>query len=206
MYTGFAIALAWPQTYCKQGGAWYDGILHNLKLSKNHYYKVGHAAVVLVETKTGMCYYFDFGRYHAPFGHGRVRDAETDHDLKMATKAIISSENCIENFEQVLDELFNNSACHGVGPLYGSYCKISFEKAFAEAKKMQEISPWKYGPFVLSGTNCSRFVRTIVLSGMPPLIDIIKIFFPFTISPTPIGNVLSLGKRKIYKGASIFPQ
>lgn len=47
MFTGFAIALAWPQTYCKEGGAWYDGIMHILRLSKNHYYKVGHSAVVL---------------------------------------------------------------------------------------------------------------------------------------------------------------
>lgn len=203
MYTGFAIALAWPQTYCKQGGAWYDGIMHLLRLSKNHYYKVGHAAVVLVEAKTGKCYYFDFGRYHAPFGHGRVRDQETDHDLKITAKASISDQSYIENFEQILDELFNNAACHGVGPVYGPYSRINFEEAFAKAKQMQENSPWKYGPFVWTGTNCSRFVRTIVLSGNPRIVDKIRIFVPLTISPTPIGNVLSLNKRKRYNGSQI---
>ena len=200
MYTGFAIALAWPQTYCKQSGAWYDGIMNILGLSQNHYYKVGHAAVVLVEAKTGVCYYFDFGRYHAPFGHGRVRDQQTDHELKMASKARVSDEGYIENFEEILVELSSNTACHGVGPLYGSYCKIVFEKAFAMAKQMQENSPLKYGPFVWTATNCSRFVRTIVLSGNPAIVNKIRIGVPLTISPTPIGNVCSLNKRKIYKG------
>lgn len=200
MYTGFAIALAWPQTYCKQGGAWYDGIMHFLRLSKDHYYKVGHAAVVLVEAQTGDCYYFDFGRYHAPFGHGRVRDQETDHELKMTTRASISDGGFIVNFDEILGVLFNNTACHGVGPLHGSYSKVNFEMAFAHAKLMQNNSPWKYGPFVWSGTNCSRFVRTIVLSGKPRIIDKIKIFVPLTISPTPIGNVLSLNRRTRYDG------
>ncbi len=47
-HTGFAIALAWPQTYCKQPGAWYDPITLLLGINKNNYYKVGHAALVLI--------------------------------------------------------------------------------------------------------------------------------------------------------------
>jgi len=76
-----AIILAWPETICKQTNAWYDGLMNKLKISKNGYYKVGHAAIVLVNSKKGEAHYFDFGRYHSPKGQGRVRDISTDYDL-----------------------------------------------------------------------------------------------------------------------------
>ena len=146
MYTGLAISLAWPQTWCKQSGSWYDSTMKLVGINKNSFYKVGHAAVILVESATGKCHYFDFGRYHAPYGYGRVTS-------------------------------------------------INFKKAYQYAKRMQDDSPWKYGPFTLNGTNCSRFVRTVVLSGNPPLSDKLKIYLPLSISPTPIGNVKSLRNK-----------
>lgn len=194
MNTGFAIALAWPETLCKQAGSWYDGIMNYLGFSNNHYYKVGHAAVVLIEAKTGKCFYFDFGRYHAPFGYGRVRDEETDHDLKILEKAHIAN-NRIENLENILKELLHNESCHGVGNIYASYISINFEKAYLKAKSMRNISPWRYGPFIWKGTNCSRFVRTVILAGNPTLIAKMRLALPFTISPTPLGNVKSLSAK-----------
>ena len=65
-HNGFAIALAWPETQCKEAVAWYDGLMRMININKNGYYKVGHAAIVLVEDISGRCHYFDFGRYHAP--------------------------------------------------------------------------------------------------------------------------------------------
>jgi hypothetical protein len=198
MYTGFAIAIAWPETLCKQAGAWYDGLMNILGFSKDNFYRVGHAAVVLVEIKTGNCFYFDFGRYHAPFGHGRVRDHETDHDLGMYSMAKFSdSRHELLNFEEILSELAENPACHGDGPLHASYTKIDFDKAFSHAKSMQQNCPIKYGPFILKGTNCSRFVRTIILNAKAPIIDRIKLFFPLSVSPSPIGNVKCLNKKMI---------
>lgn len=193
-HTGFAIALAWPETLCKQAGAWYDPLMRFLGLSKNYYYKVGHAAVVLIETKSGNCHYFDFGRYHAPFGHGRVRDAETDHDLIVSTKAEINT-STISNYTEILAELQTNPSCHGTGVLHASYCEIDFKKAYENAKKMQEQSPHKYGPFVWKGTNCSRFVRTTILKGNPAAFHKLKLKLPLTISPTPIGNIKVLKEK-----------
>jgi len=165
--------------------------------NKNTFYKVGHAAIILIEASTGKCHYFDFGRYHAPYGYGRVRDSETDHDLLINSKAVLHDIDFrLANFEEILIELANNEACHGIGELHASYTNINFEKAYQFAKQMQNNSPWKYGPFILNGTNCSRFVRTIILSGNPPISDKLKIYIPFTLSPTPIGNVRSL-KNKI---------
>lgn len=197
MHTGLAISLAWPQTWCKQSGTWYDPIMELFRFNKNNSYKVGHAAIILIESNTGKCHYFDFGRYHAPYGFGRVRDSETDHDLLIKSKAILDDNDFrLTNFEEILIEIANNEACHGIGDLHASYTMINFEKAFQFAKQMQHNSPWKYGPFILNGTNCSRFVRTIVLSGKPPIIDKLKIYIPLTLSPTPIGNVKSL-KNKV---------
>ena len=72
--TGFAIALAWPETYCKQAGSWYEFITAALGINRNNYYKAGHAALVLVDGINKTCHYFDFGRYHSPFQHGRVKE------------------------------------------------------------------------------------------------------------------------------------
>lgn len=198
-YNGFAIVIAWPETMCKQAGAWYDGLMNMLGISENNYYRAGHSAIVLVNSQTGYCHYFDFGRYHAPFGHGRVRDEETDHDLKIHTKATISNQGVVSNLNEILSELLNNPSCHGTGTMHASYCPVNFEKAFSTAKQMQEKSPWKYGPFIWNGTNCSRFVRTIALAGKPDWKTAIKIGFPSTISPTPKYNVLSLGSRAVLK-------
>lgn len=197
MYTGIAVALAWPETFCKQAGAWYDWLMNKLGFSKNNYYKVGHAALVLINKETGYCFYFDFGRYHAPFGYGRVRDQETDHDLKIFTKAKFDESGNIINVEKILNELAQNEACHGIGTLHASFTNIYFDKAYKKAKSMQEKSPWKYGPFIWSGTNCSRFVRTVILSGKPPLQERIKLTIPYSITPLPIGNVKSLKGYKL---------
>lgn len=190
MRSDFTILLAWPETKCKQAGSWYDGLMCILGFSKDKYYKVGHAAIVLVNSKTGKCHYFDFGRYHAPFGYGRIRDEETDHDLVIQTKAEIES-NQIINIDAILNELADNKSCHGEGYLYASVVKSNFSNAFKKAKVMQQEGTWPYGPFIWKGTNCSRFVRTVALAGKSKLINQIRLRFPLTLSPTPKGNVNS---------------
>ncbi len=192
-YTGFAIAIAWPQTYCKQPGSWYDPLTGWLGINRNNYYRAGHAALVLIDNYRKKCHYFDFGRYHAPYQHGRVRSAETDHDLKMITTPIVSADNRnILNFRDILSELQENKACHGEGELHASYSPVDFQAAFNKAHKMQEASPIPYGPFRYRGSNCSRFVNTAILAGKPhwKLRFRLRVFVPLT--PTPMNNVNSL--------------
>jgi hypothetical protein len=189
-YTGFAIALAWPQTWCKQPNAWYDSLMLTMGFSINHYYRAGHAALVLVEKSTGDCHYFDFGRYHAPFGYGRVRSAITDHDLDLPIKAQITEDGkSIKNFREILEYLHQNQACHGNGDLFGSYTGINFQKAYDKALQMQSESPIIYGPFVYKGTNCSRFVQSVILAGKPQLTDAIRMKYFVPATPTPMSNV-----------------
>lgn len=193
-YTGFAIALAWPATYCKQSGAWYDPLSSFLGFNENNYYKVGHAAVVLVDSKNRKCHYFDFGRYHAPFQFGRVRNAETDHELAMKTVPEISVDGQqIENFEAILTELQNNGACHGEGTLYASVTRVKFENAYEKAIQMQGKKFIDYGPFRMGGSNCSRFVNSVIQAGEPSLKQQLKLNFWMPLTPTPMNNVNALG-------------
>jgi len=196
--TGFAIALAWPETYCKQPGSWYDPLTLLIGINKNNYYKVGHAALVLIDIKNRKSHYFDFGRYHAPYQHGRVRSAETDHDLEIKTIPVLSQDGqSLENFWDILYELQKNQACHGEGSLYASYCMVNFEKAYAKANQMQDASPIPYGPFKYKGSNCSRFVNTAILAGKPDLKYWFSLKYLIPFSPTPLSNVNSLDNRLI---------
>ncbi len=191
--TGFAIALAWPQTWCKQPNAWYDNLLLGLGIYKNHYCRAGHAALVLVEKTSGNCQYFDFGRYHAPFEHGRVRSAITDHDLELPIKAqITANDKSITNLREILEFLHQNQACHGNGDLYGSYTEVDFQMAYHKVLQMQQQSPLPYGPFVYNGTNCSRFVDTVIRAGHPPMKCALKMKYQVPFTPTPISNVNAL--------------
>ncbi|MDT8346672.1 MAG: DUF6695 family protein [Flavobacteriaceae bacterium] len=195
--TGTAMLLAWPETLCKETTVWYDYLMRWLGINKNGYYKVGHAAIVLIEDGAEEAHYFDFGRYHAPVGYGRVRSAVTDHELKLNTKAKFAMGK-LTNQIAILEEIKHNEACHGVGVLYAAEARINFKKAYQKALAMQEDSPIIYGPLVWNGTNCSRFVRTVALKAQPKgLWARIRLFLPYSVSPSPMANILAF--RTFYK-------
>tara|TARA_B110000459_G_scaffold184050_1_gene213491 strand:- start:306 stop:848 length:543 start_codon:yes stop_codon:yes gene_type:complete len=162
MQKDFIIVLAWPEGMVAAAGGWYDKILSN-----NGQYRVGHSALILVNSNTNQLNYFDFGRYHSPFGFGRVRDLETDPDISLKSQPIISN-NTIYNIEEILLEIYNLKATHGHGSVYASILKnIDFKKAYKKAKEIQNMGLISYGPVVPTGTNCSRFVTTIMLASKP---------------------------------------
>lgn len=197
-FTGFAIALAWPETYCKQPGSWYDGITRFFNISTNNFYRVGHAALVLINSETNQCHYFDFGRYHSPFQYGRVRGEITDPGLTIKTTAQISGDgNNIDNFRDILEELQSNHECHGDGNLHAAYTPVNFKKAFRQARQMQESSPISYGPFAMGGTNCSRFVCTTILAGQPAKKFAFRLKYLVFMTPTPLNNVDALEHKLV---------
>lgn len=196
-FDGFAVALAWPETYCKQAGSWYDIPMYYLGINRNGYYKVGHAAVLLIDDETGSCGYFDFGRYHAPFQHGRVRSAKTDTDLKILTKALIDREKKeIINLKDILSELYENPSTHGTGTIYASYARIRLKDTLSYIRNLQEKEFIPYGPFIPYGTNCSRFVNRVIQAGKPGLFKGLILSLPLTISPSPMWNVTAIGGKK----------
>ena len=184
MLKDFIIVLAWPEGMVAAAGSWYDKVF-----STNGKYRVGHSALVLVNSTNNQINYFDFGRYHSPFGFGRVRDSETDPDIILKSKPIIS-DNSIDNIEEILLEISNLKATHGHGTLYASILKnIDFNKAFEKAKEIQNMGLISYGPIVLTGTNCSRFVTTIMLASKPNWATRLRLKYPFCLSPSPKRNI-----------------
>lgn len=195
-YTGFAIAIAWPQTYCKQPGAWYDPMASLVGINKNHYYQVGHAALVLVDNNHKKAHYFDFGRYHSPYQYGRVRSADTDHELEIKTIPQITEDGLkLDNYRNILHEIQTNTACHGEGTLYASYCRVNFNNSYFKAQKMQDESPIAYGPFKIGGSNCSRFVNSVIRAGKPKIGHWFGLNFKVPLTPMPMNNVNALTNR-----------
>ena len=183
MQKDFIITLAWPEGMVTAPGSWYDIIA-----SKNGKYRVGHSAMVLINSETKRAHYFDFGRYHTPQGYGRARDVETDEDLAVSDVRIQEGE--ILNLEGILLELSKIKSTHGEGKMYASIIKnVNFQNAFFTAKRIQEKGMLPYGPFTTKGTNCSRFVATVIKSSGLPLIKKLRLKYPFCISPSPKRNV-----------------
>jgi len=193
MQNDFIIALAWPEGMVTRAGAWYDFLF-----AKNGKYRVGHSALVLVQRKTGKLCYFDFGRYHSPKDYGRVRDINTDRDVAIKTKANIKNNNIV-NLKEILIEIKNNESFHGEGTLYASILNdVSFEKAYKYAKETQNKGLIPYGPFVYKGTNCSRFVASVMRSSSPTYIKNARLKFPICVSPSPKRNV-GIANANFYK-------
>ncbi|PIB34040.1 hypothetical protein BFP72_00640 [Reichenbachiella sp. 5M10] len=182
----FVVALAWPETYCKQASAWYDPLMRWIGFNRQGYYQVGHAAVVLVDGETGECSYFDFGRYHSPFGYGRVRSVWTDPELKVLTRADIQGGRLL-NMHNLLTELSENPFCHGEGVLCaGCYAVSGVKSTQKRIKAMQEKGLWTYGPFARRGTNCSRFVRHVLLSSVSSWRKRWLLRLPWMVTPSPM--------------------
>jgi len=194
LHKGFAVAIAWPELYCKQSLSWYDYPAGMIGISKSNYYRAGHAALVLVDIAEKKCHYFDFGRYHSPFNHGRVRSAVSDHELEIRTVPEISDDgNQLLNFRALMEEIQNNKSCHGAGALFASYSKIDF-RAACEMAIFLQTSAIAYGPFKPGRSNCSRFVNRTILAGRPGILRSLRLRFFVPLTPTPMNNVNSLGK------------
>ena len=183
MQKDFIITLAWPEGMVSAPGSWYDNIFSN-----NGKYRVGHSAMVLINSETKKSHYFDFGRYHTPKGYGRVRDVETDADLAVIDAEIKNG--AVANIKDILIHVSLIKATHGEGKMYAAIITgVNFNNAFAIAKNMQKQGMLTYGPFTRKGTNCSRFVASIIRSSRPSFIKKIRLRFPFCISPSPKRNV-----------------
>tara|TARA_B110000495_G_scaffold138829_1_gene121846 strand:- start:580 stop:1236 length:657 start_codon:yes stop_codon:yes gene_type:complete len=188
----FIIVLAWPEGKTTAAGAWYDPLF-----ATDGKYRVGHSALILINSENKELLYFDFGRYHTPIGFGRVRDKETDPDIGIPISAEIE-ENKITNIEEILLHTSNKEANHGEGKLYASVLKnVNFISSYKFAKKTQEKGIIPYGPFVPKGSNCSRFVSATIRNSNTNLIKNLRLRFPFSLSPCPKRNV-SISNNNYY--------
>ena len=192
MTEDFIIVLAWPEGLVAGAGSWYDRLF-----ATNGKYRVGHSALVLVNSRSNQLEYFDFGRYHTPTDFGRVRDKETDPDVILKTLAIIK-DNTIENIQAILLELAGLKATHGEGKMFASILRnVSFEKGYKYAKLIQDKGAISYGPLTRRGTNCSRFVAGVMREANSDRYTSLRLKYPFCLSPSPKRNI-SIANHNYY--------
>lgn len=166
-------------------------VLPLVGLGTRDYIKAGHAALVLIDNKTGNARYFDFGRYVTPQAHGRVRGENTDAELFVPFKAQISEENQILNLDEFLIWLdANPQKTHGSGRLLASVCdEIDYKAALDYIIKLQSRGSIPYGVFEKNGSNCSRFVTDTILSATDNDKIIRWLKFNKLFTPSTVGNV-----------------
>ena len=188
--TGSLIPLGWPQTPVREVGMWYDKVTWLFK-EKGNYYRAGHAALLLVNHETKECFYFDFGRYHTTHQKGRVRDKFTDVDLAFDIPIQFKDDSFeIANLHQIGSLLSSFEETHGDGDLLLSQYFVDFDVCYHYAKSLQEKGEVNYGPFDLTGTNCSRFVNKTLLQGV--VTSTVNRFFlaiPLFLTPTTIRHI-----------------
>jgi hypothetical protein len=184
MEEDFIIVLAWPEGLVAGTGSWYDRLF-----ATNGKYRVGHSALVLVNSSSNQLEYFDFGRYHTPSDFGRVRDKETDPDVILKTLVRIK-DNTIVNFQAILLELAGLKATHGEGKMFASILSnVNFEKGYQYAKLIQNKGIIVYGPLAREGTNCSRFVAGVMRAANSDKYTNLRLKYPFCLSPSPKRNI-----------------
>ncbi|MFM1875783.1 MAG: hypothetical protein RL266_1520 [Bacteroidota bacterium] len=76
--------------------------------------------------------------------------------------------------------------------MYASYVRIDFAGAHVAAKDMQRQGMLPYGPFEKDGSNCSRFVRQIILAGEPNWAHALRLEVVPMITPTTLYPVSAL--------------
>ncbi len=155
--------------------------------------------MLLIETATGNIYYSDFGRYHTPNKHGRVRNHESDPDTKIPITADIDTNGGIKNIEEILQYLFVNKANHGEGHVIAGIQHIdNFTDCYNKSIQMHERDAIPYGPFTIGGTNCSRYVAQVSLAGNIGVLRKILLQIPYTLTPTPRSNVRIINSYSEY--------
>ncbi len=195
------IVLAWPDVFVSGVDGFYEPLFKSLGIQHSGKYKAGHAALVLINNETGHCEFFDFGRYITPDGKGRVRGAKTDPEVAVPIKAKIQ-DNRVTNLEEILLWLdANEKITHGEGRMIASVCQeVSYKAAKSFVEKEQNKGSWRYSPFHLIATNCSRFVADVCRAGSLNKWIKVKNAVRITFTPSPLGNVYnSRSSPKMYR-------
>ena len=193
------ISIAWPETLVIKEGKWYDHPMTWIGVIKNNYYKVGHAAMIIIEHDTGEAHYFDFGRYHTPIKHGRVRNKISDPHLAVREKAAFSSDGSVLNLPEILKEVAANRNTHGDGRMLASvYTGLRFDLLWEKAITIQNRDAVPYGPFVIGGSMCSRFVAQVARAADVSTFTGLLLALPYTVSPTPVSNIRVISNHPFY--------
>ncbi len=199
--SGIILALAYPETIVKLATEWYSPLLRFIGLGKKGYIRAGHAALVLVDKASGELSYHDFGRYITTYPNGRVRSKDTDCELNFNLKAtIVGGE--ITNLKEILYFLATNpELTHGEGKLVASVChNLDYYKAKTYIQTLKDIYFIRYGAFLKSATNCSRFVTDTIIASTNNLEIKQKLIKAKRFTPSTVANpILADTKGMVYE-------
>ncbi|WP_298536090.1 DUF6695 family protein [uncultured Algibacter sp.] len=189
--TGVILTLAYPDTIVMVSEEWFSPFLKYIGVGKKDYLRAGHAALVLIEKRTGILEYHDFGRYITPEPTGRVRGRDTDNELHFPMKAIVDGET-IKNIDLILEFLATHpKITHGEGKLVASVCNaIDYDLARAHITEMQNKHFIRYAAFIKEACNCARFVTDTLIASVTKMSIKKKLESSKWFTPSTVGNVL----------------
>jgi hypothetical protein len=189
--TGIILTLAYPDTIVSHAEEWYSPFLKYLGVGSKTHVRAGHAALILIDKKTGILEYHDFGRYITPEPNGRVRGKTTDNELEFPLKADIKNDS-IKNLDEILEFLATHpKLTHGDGKLVASVCDaINYEKARKHITGMQKRDFIRYAAFIKDACNCARFVTDSLITSVTNESVKKKLRNSKWFTPSTVGNVL----------------
>jgi len=189
--SGIIITMAYPDTIVMVSDEWFSPFLCYLGVGKKDYLRAGHAALVLINKKTGVLEYHDFGRYITPEPTGRVRGRDTDNELHFPLKAEIENDK-VKNLDAILEFLATHpKLTHGDGKLVASVCcAVDYAKARAHITDMQNKHFIRYAAFIKEACNCARFVTDSLIASVTDLQIKKKLENSKWFTPSTVGNVL----------------
>ncbi len=189
--SGIIITMAYPETIVMVSKEWFSPFLRFLGIGKKNYLRAGHAALALIDKKTGVLEYHDFGRYITPEPTGRVRGSDTDHELHLPVKAEIEN-NTIKNLDEILEFLATHpKLTHGDGKLVASVCNaVDYQKARHHITDMQNKHFIRYAAFIKDACNCARFVTDSLIASVTDLQIKKNLENSKWFTPSTVGNVL----------------
>ncbi|MGK6353038.1 DUF6695 family protein [Parapedobacter sp. DT-150] len=194
-----ALVIAWPDKTARGDERWM-ALLKQLGVVKNLNFRVGHAAIILINRQSGTLSYYDFGRYVTPRGYGRARSSESDPRLALNTQAQFDNTGTIQNLQAITAELHQMEyATHGGGRLFFSLAKgISYAKSTRFARRIVESGPVKYGAIAKDNNSCSRFVAQVLLAGLTARHPARRrVGLPESLKASPMSNVVNASPNKI---------
>lgn len=190
--TGFIVIIAYPDVVVRiANGELISKIWPLFGVGGQNKVKAGHAAMLLVSKETNKIDYFDFGRYITSDKNGRVRSVETDNELLIPFSAKHDSDS-IKNLNEILLFLDKHpEKTHGDGRMVvGVNSEVDYDKALRFVKNIQDKGEVSYGAFLKEGSNCARFVTDTLLHATTNKNIVRKLKLTYTITPSPISNVL----------------
>lgn len=187
----FIITMAYPETIVSHAEEWYSKFLRFAFVGSKRHVRAGHAALVLIDKKTGVLEYHDFGRYITPSPNGRVRGRETDFELNFPIKAEIEDDKIL-NLDEILKFLATKpKLTHGDGDLYASVCNsVNYDLARKHITEKQNQGFIRYAAFIKDACNCARFVTDALIASVTDS-DLKKALVKSKwFTPSTIGNVV----------------